>query len=58
MEICLQSLNSPHILEKWFGLHVFAFYERASPLGGVHKLRLQDLVFFTTYPPPFTLSTV
>ena len=28
-------------------------------LGGVHKLRLQDLSFFlTTYPPPFTFSMV
>ena len=22
-------------------------------LGGVHKLRLQDLAFLTTYPPPY-----
>ena len=27
-------------------------------LGGVHKLRLQDLAFFDHLPPPFTISMV
>ena len=27
-------------------------------LGGVHKLRLQDLSFFDTYPPSFTFSMI
>ena len=29
-----------------------------SYLGGVHKLRLHNLAFLTTYPPPFTFSMV